>query len=127
MHISLDLGTPPADENLMKKAKTPGQVQLVIGTLMVGCALTIGWLLTPSQSNGDLLVLEENPSTELFSIQNGVYSIRVVSGDPDARFEIVNPDGKVLGRHCSLDSALNYEKKSGFLLLADVSQFDPIN
>ena len=111
----------------MKKAKTPGQVQLLIGTLMIGGALALGWVLNPSESTGEVLIMEENTSTELFSIQNGVYSIRVVAGDPEARFEIVNPDGKVLGRHCSLDSALNYEKKTGFMMLADVSDFDPIN
>ncbi len=123
----LDTGRVVADEETMKMIKAPGQANLVIGTLMIGGAVAMGWFQAPSATTAEVLNFEENTSTELFSIQNRVCSIRVVAGDPEVHFEIVNPDGKVIGRHCGLDSAMNCDKKSGLLMIADVSQFDPIN
>lgn len=98
-----------------------------MGGLMVSVALSATWLIEPTNTIASTQYQPSEADRSLFSLQNGEYTVRVVPGLPEARFELLDNQGKLLARFDSMEAIAQSTGKSSGHLLAELTLEDPIN
>lgn len=98
-----------------------------MGGLMVSAALSASWLIEPANSIASTENLPSEADRSLFSLQNGEYTVRVVPGVPEARFELIDDHGILIGQFDSMEAIAQSTGKSSGHLLAELTLEEPIN
>ena len=101
--------------------------RLITGGLMLTVAVSASWMIEPANTTASALPSPSQEEKTLLVLQDGEYSIRVVSGLPEAGFELLDEQGALVGRFDSLEAVAQSRGMSSDVLLADLTPEEPIH
>ena len=101
--------------------------RLITGGLMLTVAVSASWMIEPANTAASALPSPPQEEKTLLVLQDSEYSIRVVSGLPEAGFELLDEQGALVGRFNSLEAVAQSTGMSSEVLLADLTPEEPIH